>query len=178
MFGAGHSAAGCAAEQRVEVSEFQTFRPASAAQSPALAHKQTPHGPLGQVRFAPQKRSLLNACEDNLDWSSLQLWPKGGLAIVGIKSERASRINRVRAEDALILFACNKADLATFDFHEANNCSAHAGRSNWAWRSFRPSRSFIALLAFLEVLPASGEHQHQNNDEPANLHDQSCVRAC
>jgi hypothetical protein len=176
MFGVGHGAAGCAAEQRVEVSEFQTFRPASAAQSPALAHKQTPHGHLGQVRFAPQERSLLNACEDNLDWSSLQLWPKGSLAIVGVKSEGASRINRVRAEDALTLFACNKADLATFDFHEANNCSAHAGRSNRARRSFGPSRSLIALLT-LGVLPASGERQHQKNDEPANLHDESCVTA-
>jgi hypothetical protein len=34
----------------------------------------------------------------------------------------------------------------------------------------------IALLT-LGVLPASGERQHQKNDEPANLHDGSCVTA-
>jgi len=39
--------------------------------------------------------SLLNACEDDLDWVSLTLWPKGSFAIVDVKSEGASRINRV-----------------------------------------------------------------------------------
>jgi len=37
----------------------------------------------------------LNACEDDLDWDSLTLWPKGSFAIVGVNGEGASRINRV-----------------------------------------------------------------------------------
>jgi hypothetical protein len=149
-----------------------TFRPASAPQSPALG----PQADLARsLRPSPLRAESSHFSTHARTLNSLQLWPKGSLAMVGVKSEGASRINRVRTEDALILFACKKADLATFDFHEANNCSTHRGRSNRARRSFRPSRSLIALLPFLGVLPASGEHQHQKNDEPASLRDQSCA---
>jgi hypothetical protein len=85
-------------------------------------------------------RSLLDAREDNFYWDTLPLRPKGSLAIVDIKSEGASWIDRVRAEDALTLSACYKADLATLALYEANNCSAHArwpSRACWSRRSGR-----------------------------------------
>jgi hypothetical protein len=87
--------------------------------------------------------SVLSAREDDFDRDPLPLWPERSLATVGVKSESASRINRVKAEDAFIFCAGDKAALATLAVHETNNCSARArrpSRARWPFRTWRPSR--------------------------------------
>src|SRR6266542_3569604 len=110
-----------------------------------------------------QPRSALGAYEDDFDCNALPLWPERSLATVGVKSESASRINRVKTEDAFIFCAGNKADLATLAVHETNNCSARArrpSRARWPFRTWRPLIAPLALKGYL-VFSASRERQHQ-----------------
>jgi len=118
---------------------------------------------------------LLDAGEDDFDCGALPLRSKRRL-VVGFKYERAPRIDRVGAEDTFIVSARHGAGLAALSFDETNACSTRTDRACRSRGSFRAGRSLIALVAFLGCrrFPASGECQHQNNDEPASLHDWSC----
>ena len=120
----------------------------------------------------PWASSLRSTGENYLHRNALPLRPKRSL-VIGVENEAATRIDRISAEDALVVLACKRARLAAFSFDETNNCSAYAARPNRAERSCRTGRSRVAFLAFLghRLFSASRESQQQENDEPANLHD-------
>jgi hypothetical protein len=123
----------------------------------------------------PWASSLRSTGENYLHRNALPLRPKRSL-VIGVENEAAARIDRIGAEDALVVLACKRARLAAFSFNETNNRSAYACRANRTERSrgsCRTGRSRIALLALLghRLFSASRESQQQENDEPANLHD-------
>jgi hypothetical protein len=83
----------------------------------------------------PWASSLRSTGENYLHRNALPLRPKRSL-VIGVENEAAARIDRIGAEDALVVLACKRARLAAFSFDETNNCSAYACRPNRAERSW------------------------------------------
>jgi len=119
--------------------------------------------------------SFLNTREDHLHRCTLPLGPKSRF-VIGLENEDASRADRVSAENAFILLACDSAGLTTFSIHKTNDRAARPCWPCWARRSCRTRWSRLPLLASFAfcgqlTLPASGQHQCQGNNEPTKLHD-------
>ena len=68
----------------------------------------------------PWASSLRSTGENYLHRNALPLRPKRSL-VIGVENEAAARIDRIGAEDALVVLACKRARLAAFSFDETDN---------------------------------------------------------
>src|ERR1700730_17083720 len=112
--------------------------------------------------------SFLNAGEDDFHGITRSLWPEG-CAVIGLVSERASRIDGVDTENFFVCLACNSAGAATVPVHSTNDS---AGRTRRTRRTFRTGRPSLTPFGFGGILPASGEPQEQEQRDNGDLHTQ------